>query len=397
MEFPHLLRLIERQPVRHDLPRALLVLLVPDRVAACSRRTACGCSTSRSCRRTAARCASTAATPTTATSRERPSGARAARRASGARASTTSRPTASFARAACSEDKRGDPRSSSSTSSAQGKPIAGYGAPAKGNTLLNYCGIGTDFLDYTVDLNPHKQGHLLPGHAHPDPLRRGAARDAARRRADPALEPARRDRRAARATSASGAGGSRRAPPSCACCREARRDRRWPASASIEPERHRRRARLLRAHLRREQFAARIDPRRAVQHVVQRARRDTLRGMHYQAEPHGEAKLVRCTRGAIFDVAVDLRPDSPTLLRLARRRAERGQRRGAAASRAGFAHGFQTLDRRLRGALPDVPRRTCPAAARGVRWDDPAFGIAWPEPPPGGRVMNERDAGYPDV
>ena len=99
---------------------------------------------------------------------------------------------------------------------AQGKSIVGYGAPAKGNTLLNFCGIGTDFLDYTVDQNPHKQGHLLPGHAHPDPPGRGAARDAARRRAHPALEPARRDRRRARATCGSGAGSSRRAPPSCA-------------------------------------------------------------------------------------------------------------------------------------------------------------------------------------
>ena len=119
--------------------------------------------------------------------------------------------------------------------------------------------------------------------------------------------------------------------------------------------------------------------------------------MHFQAEPHGEAKLVRCTRGAIFDVAVDLRPGSPTLHALARRRAERGQRRARCSSRAGFAHGFQTLDRRRRGALPDVHAVRARAPARGVRWDDPAFGIEWPEPPPGGRVMTERDAGYPDV
>ena len=122
----------------------------------------------------------------------------------------------------------------------------------------------------------------------------------------------------------------------------------------------------------------------------------TLRGMHLQAEPHGEDKLVRCTRGAVFDVAVDLRPGSPTLHALARRRAERGQRRGA------------VDPARLRPRLPDAdrttprcstrcPRRSWPAAGHGVRWDDPAFGIAWPEPPPGGRVMNERDAGYPDV
>ena len=62
---------------------------------------------------------------------------------------------------------------------------------------------------------------------------------------------------------------------------------------------------------------------------------------------------------------------------------------------AGFAHGFQTLDGRRRGPLPDVAP-TCPSAARGVRWDDPAFGIEWPEPPAGGRTISERDATYPD-
>ena len=76
--------------------------------------------------------------------------------------------------------------------SAQGKRVAGYGAPGKGNTLLNYCGIRTDFLDYTVDRNPYKQGKFLPGHAHPDPCRpRRIDADAARLRPDPALEPAR--------------------------------------------------------------------------------------------------------------------------------------------------------------------------------------------------------------
>ena len=58
-----------------------------------------------------------------------------------------------------------------------GKTIVGYGAPGKGNTLLNYCGIRTDFLDFTVDRNPYKQGKFLPGHAHPDPRRRSASRE----------------------------------------------------------------------------------------------------------------------------------------------------------------------------------------------------------------------------
>ena len=134
-----------------------------DRRGASSRRTGCGCSTSRSCRRTAARCASTAATPTT---RAKPETDRA--RASCSSASDAaglrrrSRPTA-LRRARRSEDKRADPRVPDRAQARRASAIAGYGAPAKGNTLLNYCGIGTDFLDYTVDLNPHKQGHFLPG------------------------------------------------------------------------------------------------------------------------------------------------------------------------------------------------------------------------------------------
>ena len=68
----------------------------------------------------------------------------------------------------------------------QGKSVAGYGAPGKGNTLLNYCGIRTDFLDYTVDRNPHKHGKFLPGTHIPIHPARAHSRDAARLRADPA-------------------------------------------------------------------------------------------------------------------------------------------------------------------------------------------------------------------
>jgi dTDP-4-dehydrorhamnose 3,5-epimerase len=121
----------------------------------------------------------------------------------------------------------------------------------------------------------------------------------------------------------------------------------------------------------------------------------TLRGMHLQAEPHGEDKLVRCTRGAVFDVAVDLRPGSPTLHRW--HGIELSADNGVALwIPRGFAHGFQTLT----GDAEVLYAMSTPFVAgsgHGVRWDDPAFGIAWPEPPPGGRVMNERDASYPDV
>jgi dTDP-4-dehydrorhamnose 3,5-epimerase len=125
------------------------------------------------------------------------------------------------------------------------------------------------------------------------------------------------------------------------------------------------------------------------------ARAGTLRGLHFQRDPHGESKLVRCTRGAIFDVAVDLRPRSPTLhgwfgVELT---ADDGR---ALLIAPGFAHGFQTLadDSEVLYAM-DAPY--VGDAAGGVRWDDPAFAIDWPAAPPGGRTMSERDAAYSDV
>jgi dTDP-4-dehydrorhamnose 3,5-epimerase len=122
-------------------------------------------------------------------------------------------------------------------------------------------------------------------------------------------------------------------------------------------------------------------------------RRDTLRGMHYQSAPHGESKLVRCVRGAIFDVAVDLRPGSGTYcqwhgLELT---AEDGQ---ALYIPAGLAHGFQTLVDDCE-VVYQMGHRYVPEAARGVRFDDPVFAIRWPAPR-GGLVVSERDRSYPD-
>ena len=118
----------------------------------------------------------------------------------------------------------------------------------------------------------------------------------------------------------------------------------------------------------------------------------TLRGMHFQTDPHTEAKLVRCTAGAIFDVIVDLRPESPTHadwvgVELA---AETGT---ALYIPKGFAHGFQTL---VDGAevFYMISDPYVPEAASGVRWDDPAFGIVWPEA--AARVINDRDRSWPD-
>jgi len=104
----------------------------------------------------------------------------------------------------------------------------------------------------------------------------------------------------------------------------------------------------------------------------------TLRGLHYQVEPHGEAKLVRCVRGAIYDVIVDVDPGSPTYLKWF------GVELTPSSFRmlyvpAGFAHGFQTLcDDTEVNYLVSTPYVA--AAGRGLRYDDPALAIAWPEP-----------------
>lgn len=119
----------------------------------------------------------------------------------------------------------------------------------------------------------------------------------------------------------------------------------------------------------------------------------TLRGLHYQREPHGEAKLVRCAAGTIWDVAVDLRPASPTYLRWHAVELTAANGRGYFIPK-GCAHGFQTL-------APDTEvyymmgHRYVPDAAGGVRWDDPAFGIVWPDPD-GERTISARDRSYPD-
>lgn len=123
---------------------------------------------------------------------------------------------------------------------------------------------------------------------------------------------------------------------------------------------------------------------------VNRARH-TLRGMHYQAEPHAEAKVVSCTRGALFDVIIDLRPDSPTFKRHFAIELNDDNRRGLYIP-PGFAHGFETLVDNTE-VYYQMSAFYEPAAATGVRWDDPAFGIRWPAPP---QVMSERDRGYPD-
>ncbi len=126
--------------------------------------------------------------------------------------------------------------------------------------------------------------------------------------------------------------------------------------------------------------------------ISRNPRAGTLRGLHYQRPPHEEAKVVRCTRGAIFDVLVDLRPGSPT--RGAWFGTELDAERGAALYvPEGCAHGYQTLvdDSEV---LYLISHRYTPSAAAGVRWDDPAFGIRWP--PAARRTISARDRSWPD-
>jgi dTDP-4-dehydrorhamnose 3,5-epimerase len=124
------------------------------------------------------------------------------------------------------------------------------------------------------------------------------------------------------------------------------------------------------------------------------ARPGTLRGLHYQAEPHGESKLVRCVRGAIFDVAVDLRPEAASYRRWHGVELSADNRR-AFYIPPGMAHGFQTLTEDCE-VLYQMGHRYVAWAARGVRWDDPALAIRWPEVE-GGRVISQRDLSYPDL
>jgi dTDP-4-dehydrorhamnose 3,5-epimerase len=117
----------------------------------------------------------------------------------------------------------------------------------------------------------------------------------------------------------------------------------------------------------------------------------TLRGMHYQRPPFSEVKLVRCTRGAIYDVIIDLRCDSPTY------RQWQGLELSAANCRMlyvpeGFAHGYlSTTDESE--VFYQVSEFYTPGAEAGIRWDDPVFAIRWPMEP---RVISDKDCAHPD-
>jgi dTDP-4-dehydrorhamnose 3,5-epimerase len=133
-----------------------------------------------------------------------------------------------------------------------------------------------------------------------------------------------------------------------------------------------------------------FDPRVTQISIATNHRRGTVRGMHYQAEPHGETKTLWCTHGAVYDVLVDLRPDEPTYGRWISVELTAGEP-VALHVPPGIAHGYQTLidDTALTYAIasPYVA-----SSARSLRWDDPTVGIDWPLPV---AVISDRDRGAP--
>ncbi len=147
----------------------------------------------------------------------------------------------------------------------------------------------------------------------------------------------------------------------------------------IEPEiRADERGFFARAFCRREFLAHGLNPDLVQCNLSYNHTVGTVRGMHYQRAPHAEAKLVRCTAGAICDVILDLRPDSPTFSQWAAVELSAGNRRLLYVPE-GFAHGYQTL---TEGAevFYQVSAFYHPGSEGGVRWDDPAFKIEWPLP-----------------
>ena len=140
------------------------------------------------------------------------------------------------------------------------------------------------------------------------------------------------------------------------------------------------------------EFREQALPVRAVQtNVSFNHRSGTIRGLHWQVAPFGESKLLRCTAGAIFDVAVDIREGSPTFGRWQGVRLEAGDGQLVYVPE-GCAHGYQALEDGSEVSY-NVSHAYVPGAERGLRWDDPAFGIEWPLEDV---IVSEKDAAWPD-
>jgi dTDP-4-dehydrorhamnose 3,5-epimerase len=165
-----------------------------------------------------------------------------------------------------------------------------------------------------------------------------------------------------------------------------------PGAYVIEQERHEdSRGHFARTFCEAEFKASGLDTRIVQCSVSFNRRKGTLRGMHYQVPPFEELKLVRCNRGAIYDVIIDLRRDSPTFKK--HFAVELDEQNGRMVYvPAGFAHGFQTLEDETEVSY-QMSQVYSAEHSRGVRWDDPAFGIRWPDE---NRTILDRDRNYPD-
>jgi dTDP-4-dehydrorhamnose 3,5-epimerase len=134
-----------------------------------------------------------------------------------------------------------------------------------------------------------------------------------------------------------------------------------------------------------------LNPRLAQCNVSYNEKKGTLRGLHYQASPHPEAKLVRCTKGTIFDVVVDLRRQSQTYKKWVGVRLE-SEKHNMVYVPEGCAHGFLSLEEKTE-VFYQMSEFYYPELSRGVRWNDPVFNIEWPAEV---QIISERDRSYPD-
>ena len=225
----------------------------------------------------------------------------------------------------------------------EGKRVVGYGAPAKGNTLLNYCGVRTDFVDYTVDRSPHKQGHFLPG-VHipiyaPEQIRQT--------RPDYVLilpwnlrEEVMQQMSYIREW-----GGKFVVPiPEVQSVSMIFTETSLKGAFIIDPEPvHDERGMFARTWCQREFEAQGLKVTWVQNNISVNRHKGTFRGMHYQVAPYEEVKLVRCTMGAIYDVIVDLRPESPTYCQYAGMIAIGRKSSRSLYPTTSLRHGFLTL------------------------------------------------------
>jgi dTDP-4-dehydrorhamnose 3,5-epimerase len=160
----------------------------------------------------------------------------------------------------------------------------------------------------------------------------------------------------------------------------------------IEPEPHADERGLFTRTFCRQEFIARgLNPNIAQCNISFNQRKGTLRGLHYQTKPFEEAKLVRCARGAIFDVIVDMRSGSPTYRQWTSVELTQDNHKALYVPE-GFAHGFQTLDDNSE-VLYQMSESYHPDHSGGIRWDDPTLGITWPTV--AHRIISAKDLTYP--